>query len=654
MIENPQPLWLPLLLLSVPGILLAASALNQLVFPPDDRPRCTIPAIALVLALLPSHVLALAVGSLAFGLATAWGVIGAAGYAWIGWCRWHFHSTPSIGRVIRSDKLPIALLSTLPIVLPTILLNFFDEGYFNGHHAIIAHLQNGSYPPRYLYDPSLPLRYHYAFDLAGAIVTGLLRVRLDHAIDLLTLALWPCTFLLLWRVGEHFGGKRAGLLVALAVCFSGGWPALCSPDEYSAGSVGWIVVRLLGKCTVSGWPINPPFIAYFFQHPRSLGVPIFCLALLQSAALPRLSNPLPGLAGLVCSLSLLSVAHTALFLTTIAVLGLAELWNVLRRRDAARASVLLALAASLIIARSIGGFFASGSFPPAGGLFDTGLFVHEFSGADALLNQAQWDIASFGVLLPLGTIGLIRARRDNALLATLAALSFAIVNVLRYEYTWDIVKFGTVSFIALAIGAGIALSDLTIWADTRGRKMVCGLIIAVLATQGVLYPFVMLALRNPDARPQLSMQMIRPYFSRAYPLDRGDARAVSFLRTHMAPSDIVYRSEAKLEPYAIWGGLPTQASVYPADGGANDAYGLGEAKFAARLNLANISETWIDRLSAEHVTWVVTDADDSAINTLLARPEQQAKLALAAQYDDVRIFRINDIVAAPKDLRADR
>src|SRR5215831_4912388 len=345
MIENPQPAWLPVLLLPLPGIVFTAFALNQTIFPRDDRPLCTVPALAIVLALLPTHIAALALGDLSTGLAIAWGIVGASGYAW-SICHWN-DLRQSISLDPRAwRKLAVTALCTVPIVLPTILFNFFDEARYNQHHAIIAHLQNGSYPPRYLYDPSLPLRYHYAFDLAGAIVTGLLRVRLDHAIDLLTLALWPCTFLLLWRVGEHFGGKRAGLLVALAVCFSGGWPALCSPDEYSAGSVGWIVVRLLGKCTVSGSPINPPFIAYFFQHPWSLGVPIFCLALLQSAALPRLSNPLPGLAGLVCSLSLLSVAHTALFLTTIAVLGLAELWNVLRRRDAARASVLLALAAS--------------------------------------------------------------------------------------------------------------------------------------------------------------------------------------------------------------------------------------------------------------------------------------------------------------------
>jgi hypothetical protein len=654
MIENPQPLWLPLLLLSVPGILLAASALNQLIFPPDYRPLCTIPAIALVLALLPTHVLALAFGSLDIGLAITWSVVGVAGYTWIGRQYRHSHSVVPIGWGIWSDRLPIAVLSTLPIVLPTILLNFFDEGYFNGHHAIIAHLQNGVYPPRYLYDPNLPLRYHYAFDLAGAIVTGLLRVRLDHAVDLLALGLWPCMFLLLWRVGEHFGGKRAGLFVALAVCFAGGWPAVCSPDEYSAGSAGWLLVRLLGKCTVGGDPINPPFIAYFFQHPWSLGVPIFCLVLLQRAALPQLANPLPGLAALICSLALLSLAHAVLFLTTVAALGLTEAWSFMRSRRHTATTVMLALGASLVCAKLIGGFFVSGPFPPAGGLFNTGFFIRQFYGAAAIFSQIQWNVASFGALPVMGAIGLIRAKRDKMFLTTLALVPLIIVNALRYEYTWDIVKFGTVGFIALAIGAGIALSDFATWADTRGRKIICGLAVSVLVGQGVLFPFAMLLLHEPDVRPQLSMQMIRPYFSGAYPLDRDDASAVSFLRTHMRPGEIVYRSEAKSEPYAIWGGLPTQASVYPADHSANDAYGLGEGKFAARINLASISETWLDRLSAERIAWVVTDADDFAINALLEQPEQQGRAILVAQYGDVRIFRIHNVVAALNNLRVDR
>ena len=290
------------------------------------------------------------------------------GYAWIVGHWREFRFAVTVQHPGWARRLGIAALATIPIVLPTILLNFHDEAHFNGHHAIIAHLQNGTYPPRYLYEPSLPLRYHYAFDLAGAIVTGLLRVRLDHAIDLLTLALWPCIFLLLWRVGEHVGGKRAGPFVALAVCFSGGWPALA-----------WAGAPC-GFCTVNGLRLNPPFIHYFFQHPWGIGVPIFCLVVLQRAALPRVSNQTLGLAALICSLSLLSLSEAVLFVTTVVALGLTEAWRLARFRERSAAVVLLGIGVSLLGAKLIGGFFVAGPFPPAGGFFDTGFYVRDFAG----------------------------------------------------------------------------------------------------------------------------------------------------------------------------------------------------------------------------------------------------------------------------------
>jgi hypothetical protein len=633
MIENPQPAWLPLFLLVLPGIAFSAFAINQAIFPHGERPLCTVPAIGIVLALLPTHALALAFGSLTLGLAAAWTVIGVAGYVWI-YQHWReFRFTLAIEHPGWARRLGIAALATLPIVLPTILLNFYDEANFNGHHAMIAHLQNGTYPPRYLYEPTLPLRYHYAFDLAGAIVTGLLRVRLDHAVDLLTLALWPCMFLLLWRVGEYVGGRRAGLYVALAVCFSGGWPALAW-----AGAA-------CGFCTVNGIRINPPFIQHFFQHPWGIGVPLFCLAVLQRAALPRLTNRALGVAVLICTLALLSLSEAVLFVSAVVAMALTEAWCFVRFRDRCAAEVFLAISASVVIAKLIGGFFVSGPFPPTGGIFGTAFYLREFSGSDAVLGQAQWNVASFGAVLILGIVGLLRSKRDKMFLLILAALTLVITNLLEYKHTWDIAKFGVVSFIALAIGAGIVLSDLRAWATTnRIRTMIFDLFVVAVVAQGAPYPFIMLWAYDPGPRPppsnQTISQMIRPYFSLAYPVDPDNAAAVSFLRTHLLPSEIVYRSVPKVEPYAIWGGLPTQISMYPADTGGDDAYGLGQGKFSVRTNLDRISHNWLKRLSAEHIAWLATDDDDAAINALLASPEVQAGVVLVAQYGDLRVFHL--------------
>jgi hypothetical protein len=439
MIENPQSVWLPLLLLALPGIAFAAYALNETLFSREDRHPCTIPAIGLVLALLPAHVLALTLGSLSVALAVSWILIGVAGCAWLARHCPEFRSALSNRHPQLARRLAITALATLPIVLPTILLNFHDEGSFTGHQSMIAHLQNGAYPPRYLYEPSLPLRYHYGFDLAGAIITGVLRIRVDQAIDLLTLALWPCMFLLLWRVGEHFGGRRAGLFVALAVCFSGGVPALCTAAAFLGAPVS-IAQGLLNRCLINGVPVNPPFISYYFQHPWSIAVPIFCLVVLLRAALPRLDNQRLGLVALACSLLLLSLCHAVLFVMTVVALGLTEAWSFVRSRNRRALPVLLSLGVSILGAKLIGGFFVSGPYPPAGGLFETGFYVPDFGGWDAVAVQVHWNFASFGALLVLGTVGLLRARHGRAFLIVLASLGLIILNALRYQYTWDIVK----------------------------------------------------------------------------------------------------------------------------------------------------------------------------------------------------------------------
>jgi hypothetical protein len=611
MIGNPQPLWLPLLLLALPGIGFAAYAVNKAVFPPEGRPLCSIPAIGIVLALLPTHILALASGSLNIGLAVAWSAIAAAGYIWIARARKQSCSALSVLENIDPRKLGLTALATVPISIPTLMFNFFDEISLVGHQAMIAHLQNGVYPPRYLYEPSLPLRYHYAFDLAGAIITGLLRVRTDQAIDLLTVILFPCMFLLLWRVGERVGGSRAGLLVALAVSYSAGWCTFCST-----------------------------FITFYFQHPWSIGVPVFCLVLLQRAALPQLENQLAGLMALGCSLTFLSLCQINLFLTTISALALAELWSLVRSHKRSSAAVLAILGPVLLAARLIGGFFASGPYPRADGLLGTPFHFRDFSSLDTVLGLARQDLALSGLLLIPGVIGLLGTREDRVFLTVLATMGFVVYNSLVYAYSNDSYKFATVSFIALAIGAGVFLSDLARWARSPIRQMIRAALVVALLWKGVFFHFYILRFYNPHDRSVVSGQMIRPYFSAAYPIDVDDARAVNFLRAHMGPSDIVYCTTAKTIPYGDWGGLPTQASVYAADHANDDPYGLGQTKFAARKALDAVSPDWLDRLAAQHVNWVVSDADDSAINTLLESPEGQRRAVLAVRYGNVRVFRV--------------
>jgi hypothetical protein len=219
-------------------------------------------------------------------------------------------------------------------------------------------------------------------------------------------------------------------------------------------------------------------------------------------------------------------------------------------------------------------------------------------------------------------------------LVALAAFPFFILHIIEYRYSWDIVKFGTVTGVSLAIGAGIILSQLWGWAHSPARKSAFALVVAILAGQGIIFPILAVLLYKD------THFMIMPYFSRGYPIDQDNANAISFLRTHMGPSDIVFRRDEKSKPYATWGGLPTQNSVYPAQTGDDDTYGLGRAKFLAREDLSRVSASWLDRLSAEHIGWLVTDLKDTTINNILEAPASVGRASLIAQYGTVRLFRV--------------
>ncbi len=186
----------------------------------------------------------------------------------------------------------------------------------------------------------------------------------------------------------------------------------------------------------------------------------------------------------------------------------------------------------------------------------------------------------------------------------------------------------------------VLLSDVRQWAITPIRRLILGCLIIALLWKGIFFYLFTLLVYDSAPRSPFSVQMIKPYLSTAYPVAQDEARAISFLRTRLGPSDIVYRAKDKLEPYAIWAGLPTQASVYTADSGDDDAYGLGAKKFAARESLSSISGSWLDRLGAEHVTWVVTDPTDVAINLTLECPEGRSRAILAAQFGQIKAFRL--------------
>jgi hypothetical protein len=183
----------------------------------------------------------------------------------------------------------------------------------------------------------------------------------------------------------------------------------------------------------------------------------------------------------------------------------------------------------------------------------------------------------------------------------------------------------------LGVGAGVALFKLINSAVTFARRVICVLLFVGLGIEGISFPSVTLLNYDAANRRPFSDQMIRPYLSNTYPVDRDDARAVSFLRTHAGPSAMVYRAERKSEPYAVWGGLQLRlrgTCVRPKR--MRTTYTGSEKR--------SLPPGKRYRPFRRHVTWVVADAEDATINAALDSPQGQLSVVQAAQYGGVRVF----------------
>ncbi len=218
-----------------------------------------------------------------------------------------------------------------------------------GHLSITSEIENGVYPPRHLSFPELELRYHYGFDLLVAAVAAIVRLRADHAIDLVTLLAWGYSWCLVWETGERLIGRGWGGGTAAVVLFGGGIPFFSS-----APTLAW---RLAGLGTVGEHDLNPPVVSYFFQHPWTLGIP---LAFATVLVVSERDAPAPWArsAAIGVLLVALSFCQIVLFLCLAGALLVAEpaAEGKIAWRRAFRP--LLLLGTVLLVASHLHGFFA--------------------------------------------------------------------------------------------------------------------------------------------------------------------------------------------------------------------------------------------------------------------------------------------------------
>ena len=378
----------------------------------------------------------------------------------------------------------LGLVSLVAIVWCQLNNHFWDENQF--HIGVSNNIARGRVPPEHPMFPHDPLRYHYGFNALVAILRVTLHLRIELAIDVVSIL---CFALILWLsadVGGLIGsrttirrrrvglddpgpaatnrGSRLGASLALILFPMGSslpqawvYPNIMGPLELRSS---WIPAAWLDM-----YKFPPPVIHNFFQKPQALGM-IFVLACLLLFDFPSSTSSARRNTARRRVLAVLVLAGASLgqfvFFCVLGV-GLGA-WALVRAwREASSRSLpydLGGLLVALVFAMAIGGFF------------DTqGTLTNQIRWGERFFNEPLvpaifHHLLSFGLPLLVLPYTYYRAvRNKDALLATVsiaATAGFIVPNLMVYARSWDVVKF----FNAASFLCNIALVDalVVLWA----------------------------------------------------------------------------------------------------------------------------------------------------------------------------------------------
>lgn len=364
--------------------------------------------------------------------------------------------------VERAVWVVVALLAALYAYLAW-TYQMHDEHAVFGHKSMVEQLRRGVYPPYLPPFPGEEVRYHYGFDvLAGALARGY-GFSSDLSIDLVTVAMAIFMALAAAAVVIDAGAVRSAPLGALAI-------------HLGAGLAAPLLMGVEGRhprCLAQyhhpscGVELFPTQLLNVFQHPVSVGVPLFLVAALL---LPRLAGgfgqrgPRPGsrawgglallALALMAGLSLGQLVYYALgALAALAALPLWLLWGRRGGRLFGALGLVGVLLASLGLAKLMGGMLAPST------TVDPGLLVRrlvlgfpEKEGLRGILFHHAVNLGiGFVLLLPIALAAPRRRRPGLAMLLAFALGGIAVAHIWSYTRSWDIVKFPSAAAFALSL-----------------------------------------------------------------------------------------------------------------------------------------------------------------------------------------------------------
>lgn len=504
-----------------------------------------------------------------------------------------------------------------------------DERALFGHGSMVEQLRNGSYPPFLPPIPGHDVRYHYGFDLlagAGARAFGL---STDAAIDLLTVLMVIFISLSAAALVSALGATKRAPFAAFAIHFGAGlaWLMLAGvPGRHPR----CLVQYHHPSCSAELFPT--PFLNVF-QHPVSVGVPLFLLfvvLLLAWAAAPYRKAGLGAL--LLLTLPALAMAQVVYF--ALGVLATLFALLITRERRLLRPFVGI-LAVGLLVALLSGGMFTPAK------LNDSGLVA--FLRRPGFPAPEAWAIVRYNLLnlgvgflvLPLLGVwalfpgdprpldpfgGAARAARPGLahqlglrLLVAFAVGGALAPQLLTYTRSWDIVKFPSAAAFALSI-LWVATVDHGLaerghrWLQRAGRVLLLG--------SGVLaFVFVAFPLEGQN----------RLYELGSAPLDPGLAKTIAWWRARGVVREELILVQSNIAPeLAVHGGLPVVGSDYDLVTQGLAKSWLDRQDALARRAQANLDPAALAELG---VVWLMYS--DEELRNL--GPEARARLEAAGE-----------------------
>jgi hypothetical protein len=419
-------------------------------------------------------------------------------------------------------------LGTLVILPAVVFWDFFDKGW---HLPVTAQLLNDVYPPRDLVFSHFLLNYHYGIDTLFAMLTALTRGPPTVVMDVVTVLAWWYTLVLFGILGTQLFGEHAGVMSIVICGFAGGFPL-------GVGAASSVANALQSFYQVGTQLVNPPLTSYFFQPAWTIGIPLALIILLLWNEFYHHKNFCREiLYGLALCFIVLSFSNLTLFLTLSAsAFAMSVLTYFSDKQTDHRSRTLLlpavAIGVTMMLAPLLGGMF---SFLQNPGLTQqmAGIVVAPQGIAGSTWDNLEWHLTTFGLLLPVGLVGLMTHQRHRGLFILLVGGCLFVLNGFKYERTWDIVKFATVAQMILAISS---VGVIVWWWENRKdwSRYLAWAVGSILIAPGLAFhiPFW---LNLPLSAPpfEIAIWRMAPSFS------QGEVQAISWLRRHVSAGDIV-------------------------------------------------------------------------------------------------------------------